>query len=182
MPRRVDLDRLGIAGTRRCIRDVCKHCEHSTSHTRDGLLRVSLASGAHSTLRCTPAGVPETASNELAMSLAGIGESSKAFMISNRAERIERALVGDKAFRRSLICHTSLVRAHHIVLCAYKSPCLGRSTRDGRIANGRARASNVAWLGSRRAIHLGWAHGTPRDDQCQRQSPKTRSDISDINE
>ena len=36
------------------------------------------------------------------MSLAGIGESSKAFMISNRAERIEQALVGDKAFRRSL--------------------------------------------------------------------------------
>ena len=133
-------------------------------------------------LRRTPVGETETASNELAMSLAGIGESSKAFMISNRAERIERALVGDKAFRRSLIYHTLLVRAHHIVLCAYKSPCLGRSTRDGRIANGRARASNVAWLGSRRAIHLGWAHGTPRDDQCQRESPKTRSDISDINE
>ena len=105
-------------------------------------------------LRCTPAGVPETASNELAMSLAGIGESSKAIMISDRAERIERALVGDKAFRRSLICHTSLVRAHHIVLCAYKSPCLGRSARDGHIGNGRARASNVAWLGSRRALHL----------------------------
>ena len=153
MPRRVELDRLGIAGTRRCIRAVCKHCEHSTSHTCDGFQRVSLASGAQPALRCTPAGVPETASNELAMSLAGIGESSKAIMISHRAERIERALVGDKAFRRSM-CHTSLVRAHHIVLCAYKSPCLGRSTRDGRIGNGRARASNVAWLGSRRALHL----------------------------
>ena len=115
------------------------------------------------------------------MSLAGIGESSKAIMISHRAERIERALVGDKAFRRSLICHTSLVRGHHIVLCAYKSPCLGRSTRDGRIANGRARASNVAWLGSRRAIHLGWA--TERlVMSVQRESPKTRSDINDINQ
>ena len=155
MPRRVDLGRLGSAGTRQCIRQVCKHCEHSTSHTRDGLLRVSLGSQVLILpLRRTPAGVSETASNDLATFLAIIGESSKAIMISNRAERIERALVGDKAFRRSLICHTSLVRAHHIVLCAYKSPCLGRSTRDGRIANGRARASNVAWLGSRRALHL----------------------------
>ena len=145
---------LGSACTRRCIRHVCKHCEHSTSHTRDGFQRVSLASGAHYALRCTPAGVSETASNDLATFLAIIGESSKAIMISNRAERIERAVVGDKAFRRSFMCHTSLVRAHHIVLCAYKSPCLGRSTRDGRIGNGRARASNVAWLGSRRALHL----------------------------
>ena len=44
MPRRVDLGRLGSAGTRRCIRHVCKHCEPSTSHTRDGLLRVSIGS------------------------------------------------------------------------------------------------------------------------------------------
>ena len=32
-------------------------------------------------LRRTPVGVPETASNDLAMSLAGIGESSEAIMI-----------------------------------------------------------------------------------------------------
>ena len=51
LPRRRELDRReeGNAGTRRCIRGVSKHCEHSTSHTRDGVLRVSLASGAHST-------------------------------------------------------------------------------------------------------------------------------------
>ena len=122
MPRRVDLGHLGSAGTRQCIRHVCKHCEHSTAHTRNGLLRVSFASGAHSTLRCTPAGVPETASNELAMYLAGIGESSKAIMISNRAERIERALVGDKAFRRTLMCHTSLYHwCVRITLCCVRT-------------------------------------------------------------
>ena len=68
-------------------------------------------------LRRTPVGVPETASNELAMSLAGIGESSKAFMISHRAERIERALVGDKAFRRNLICHIIGASASHCAVC-----------------------------------------------------------------
>ena len=69
-------------------------------------------------LRRTPVGVPETASNDLAMSLAGIGESSKAIMISNRAERIERALVGDKAFRRSLLLPYLIgASASHCAVC-----------------------------------------------------------------
>ena len=52
------------------------------------------------------------------MSLAGIGESSKAFMISNRAERIERALVGDKAFRRSLFLPYLIgASASHCAVC-----------------------------------------------------------------
>ena len=54
------------------------------SHSLQVLIQLS---GAH-----LQVGVPETALNELATFLAIIGESSGGMIISNRAERIERAL------------------------------------------------------------------------------------------